>query len=138
MATSLFKPCAYGTCATLVVAGRCAVHARQVEAQRGSARSRGYSTRWERFRDWYLQHLNGLCAEGIGVGAICGGRLPGAPLTHHSRCLAEGRETVTGLQVDHIRPVRLGGRMYDPLNLQVLCAQDHGRKTVAEDGGLGR
>jgi 5-methylcytosine-specific restriction protein A len=122
----------------LTTGGLCPTHRSAREERRGSAHDRGYTSRWERFRLWFLNRLNALAVRGIGVGAICGGRLPGAPVTTHSRCLAEGRVNAIGLQVDHIQPHRGDQRlMFDPLNLQVLCAQCHAVKTATEDGGFG-
>lgn len=40
--------------------------------------------------------------------------------------------------VDHIVAVARGGAEYDMDNLQGLCKWCHDKKTVAEDGGLGR
>jgi 5-methylcytosine-specific restriction endonuclease McrA len=79
-----------------------------------------------------------LAINGVGVGAICGGRLPGAPVTTHSCCLAEGRINATGLQVDHIEPHRGDQRTFwNPLKWQLLCASCHSIKTASEDGGFG-
>jgi 5-methylcytosine-specific restriction protein A len=132
MAEALLRPCAAGSCETLVVSGRCVVH------QRPSSHARGYTARWTRFRTWYLTKLNGLAALGIGLGAICGGRMPGAPVTTDSRCLAAGVENGRALQLDHLRPVEAGGGLYDLANLQVLCATCHSAKTARDDGGFGR
>lgn len=40
--------------------------------------------------------------------------------------------------VDHIVAVSAGGEEYDADNLQGLCKPCHDRKTVVEDGGMGR
>lgn len=37
-----------------------------------------------------------------------------------------------GRVVDHILPVRLGGGMFDPKNLQTLCDSHHNRKSRKE------
>ena len=134
MPTALLRSCTEVGCPELVEAGRCHAHQREVDRHRGSPSARGYTRRWERFRAWFLQRLNGLAIQGIGVGAICGGRLPGAPLTTHSRCLAEGRENAVRLQVDHIVPHRGDERLlYDQLNCQVLCLECHSAKTATEE-----
>ncbi|MCY3780026.1 MAG: HNH endonuclease signature motif containing protein [Chloroflexi bacterium] len=39
-----------------------------------------------------------------------------------------------GNEVDHITPIRAGGAMWDPENLQVLCSSCHVRKTRREYG----
>ena len=51
------------------------------------------------------------------------------------RCAKCGDERPWGeLEVDHIRPLHKGGEAWDPANLQVLCRECHGEKTVAEIG----
>jgi 5-methylcytosine-specific restriction protein A len=35
-------------------------------------------------------------------------------------------------ELDHIKPIRLGGEMYDIENLQSLCKSCHGRKSAKE------
>ena len=37
------------------------------------------------------------------------------------------------MEVDHIRPLRAGGKVYDPDNLQVLCRDCHIAKTAGEN-----
>lgn len=39
-------------------------------------------------------------------------------------------------QVDHVRPIRDGGPVWDEGNLQALCGRHHTRKTNSERGGL--
>lgn len=45
---------------------------------------------------------------------------------------------VAGRQVDHIKPIEDGGNEYDHANLQSLCDECHGRKTVIDEGGRPR
>jgi len=40
-------------------------------------------------------------------------------------------------EVDHIIPIKAGGAVFDPENLQSLCRRCHSRKTTVEDGGGG-
>ena len=140
MAIALLRPCARPHCDQLVESGYCPAHRRDREQQRGTSAERGYGARWRRLRGWFLHRLNHLAVEdGSSVGAICGGRLPGAPVTDHSRCLAEGRSNNRDLEVDHIQPHKGDRRLLlDPLNLQVLCASCHAAKTATNDGGFGR
>lgn len=71
-----------------------------------------YSTRrWRRLRLAVLR-AEPLCAE----------------------CLRQGR-LVPATQVDHIVPISRGGAVWDPDNLQPLCASCHSRKTDLQDGG---
>jgi 5-methylcytosine-specific restriction protein A len=101
---------------------RCAVHLRQREQQRGSARERGYTHRWDVYARGFLrQHPR------------CGDRPPEAPVTKHSRCAAEGRP-VPAQHVDHITPHRGDPVLFwSRANHQALCATCHGRKTATED-----
>lgn len=80
-----------------------------------------------------------------GIPPVCGARLPGAPATNDSRCLREGvlvddsahrRRYGTALHADHIVPH--GGdewRRLDVLNIQLLCATDHQKKTQLQRQG---
>ena len=90
----------------------CEVHAKQVQVaydkQRGSAASRGYGPRWQRFRRMYLRR-HPYCTDPYGV---------------HT-------ELVLATEVDHIIPRRQGGSD-DESNLQALCKPCHSRKTAME------
>lgn len=67
MPLKALKPCSYPGCRELVRNGsRCEKHQKQQEkeydARRGSAHSRGYSSRWQRYSRWFLsQPENQLC-----------------------------------------------------------------------------
>jgi 5-methylcytosine-specific restriction enzyme A len=129
------RPCSGSpTCHHLVTSGLCAEHRRAREHRQGSSHSRGYTARWNRFRAWWMAEL--IRRD---IVPACGARLPGAPETTHSRCQAEGRLVTERLHLDHIEPHNGDERrMFDPLGVQLLCARDHARKTVLEDGGFGR
>lgn len=97
----------------MVEHGRCPAHRREVQrrvdAQRASARERGYTRAWERAR---LMHLaeHPLCAE----------------------CDRQGR-VVAGEVVDHIIPHRGDQALFwDRANWQTLCVRCHGAKTLRE------
>jgi 5-methylcytosine-specific restriction protein A len=136
MASALLKACPVPGCPQLTSGGRCEQHRRGLEQQR---RATGrlidvMRAAWERTKERFrlaLMHAD--------VPLVCGARLPGAPLTGHSRCAAAGLLTAVDLQVDHIRPHRENRVAFlDLLNLQYLCASCHSVKTVTEDGGFGR
>ncbi len=142
MPTALLKPCPGdgGRCTALVPSGRCPVHAREVEQRRGSASARGYDSAWRA-----LTHRFRRALIKAGIAPVCGARLPGAPVTNHSRCAQEGRLVDDGahrrrhgmaLHTDHIVPHRGDDRLrLDILNLQLLCKEEHDAKTKAESGG---
>ena len=77
------------------------------EASRGSARARGYDSRWEKARKVYLSN-NPLCVD----------------------CLKEGR-FMPAKVVDHIKPHRGNSELFwDKNNWQSLCSSHHNRKTA--------
>lgn len=88
---------------------------RLADQARGSAASRGYDARWRKAAGQFLRS-HPLCV----------------------RCSADGR-SVGAEVVDHIIPHKGDQRLFwDRSNWQVLCKSCHDRKTVLEDGGLGR
>ena len=110
MPTKLFPLCQFpGGCQARAIPagkGRCAQHQQPRLDRRGSARSRGYDTRWDVARRSFLTHWP-LCAA----------------------CLAAGR-TTRATVVDHIRPHRGDPeRFWDTDNWQALCATCHNKKT---------
>jgi 5-methylcytosine-specific restriction endonuclease McrA len=133
MSSALLRPCASPCCPELVVSGRCATHAREVEARRGTPASRGYDARWRAFTERFRRML-----IAAGVAPVCGARLPGAPTTRDSQCANDGRVVGDGaggqrLHTDHITRHRgTPAAMWDPLNLQLLCRADHSAKTMRE------
>jgi 5-methylcytosine-specific restriction protein A len=113
------RVCNHPGCSKLVTLGYCDEH-RKLRQQlqdkvRGSAHSRGYTSRWQRESK---QHLNEhpLCIV----------------------CLACGR-TEAATVVDHIIPHK-GNRelFWDKSNWQSLCKRHHDIKTATEDGAFGR
>lgn len=98
--------------------GRCAKHriadVQAHDQRRGSSGKRGYGYSWQKLAEWVRQRDGHLCQE----------------------CLRNGRVTA-GRPVDHIVAKAKGGTD-DPSNLETLCHECHSRKTVVEDGGLGR
>lgn len=114
MPTAPAKPCAQPGCPRLVMQGaRCDVHRRdhdrQLSDRRGTARQRGYDSRWERFRKFALARLGPLCIE----------------------CLKQGR-TVVARELHHIISLRDGGARLDLDNVAPLCAACHRRHHAHE------
>jgi 5-methylcytosine-specific restriction protein A len=121
------RPCNAPGCTALAQLGesRCAKHSaivqerrrerqRQLDAQRGSARERGYDSRWAKARATYLAE-HPLCVE----------------------CLKHGAY-VEATVVDHIVPHKGDQKLFwDTGNWQPLCKPCHDRKTAREDGGWG-
>lgn len=108
--------------------------------RRGSAADRGYGGAWQVLRLRFRRLL-----LGAGVPPVCGARLPGARPAPQSRCLAAGQlvdDTLhrlrfhgKGLHTDHIVPHRGDPVLFrDPLNLQLLCRDEHTAKTAREAG----
>jgi len=101
--------------------GRCPRHAVQVakeaDARRGSAASRGYTSKWAKARAAFLRVH---------------------PLCQCSQC-DEGRVRVTvATVVDHIVPHCGDMRLFwDRSNWQSMSKPCHDRKTAREDGGFG-
>ena len=109
------RPCRMPGCPVLTTdpSGWCAEHKRakqqDQDARRGTARERGYGTRWEKARlGWLRKHP--LCVQ----------------------CLAEGRVTPATV-VDHIIPHRGDQALFwDRTNWQALCKAHHDAKTARE------
>jgi 5-methylcytosine-specific restriction protein A len=78
------RPCPHPGCGTLTVQGKCEVHARVVNEQRGTPTERGYDAAWRKLRAAFLlEH----------------------PLCECDECRSgEGRVTVATV-VDHIKPI---------------------------------
>lgn len=112
------RPCARPGCRRYAVdAGFCTDHATQrkteVNAERGSAASRGYGAKWRRERADYLRD-NPLCV----------------------RCL-DDEHVVAATVVDHIVPHKGDQKLFwRRSNWQALCKTCHDRKTATEDGGF--
>lgn len=90
---------------------------RRDEKSRATAAERGYGSRWQRYREIYLQQ-HPACVK----------------------CQAAGRAMRSQeREVDHIIPHRGDQKLFwDPDNHQTLCKPCHSEKTVTTDGGFGR
>lgn len=92
--------------------GRCASHQRaewkSQDERRGTSTARGYDATWRRLRAMVLAR-EPLCRE----------------------CAKRDR-IVDAREVDHVTPIRFGGKRLDPANLQPLCKPCHSRKTLRE------
>lgn len=101
-------------------AGPCPTHARQQDLRRGSARARGYDSRWEARAAAFKKRY-----------PLCGMRPNGqAPVM--SRCHEQGIATPV-YQVDHVVPHRGDQRLFWDIegNCQSLCQQCGARKSGA-------
>ena len=106
----------------------CPVHGGR--GPRRSAPAMGYGRRWQRFRHRFIK---AVCRPGIERAGLCGARLQGARRTQSSRCAAQ-QLVKAGHHVDHIAPHHGDPRLlYDPLNLELLCASCHARVTRLYD-----
>lgn len=104
--------CGTPGCPTLVPRGRCAAHtrvqARQVDAYRGTAQSRGYDYRWSQVSAYFRK-----------AHPVCGERFDGSLDTVNSRCAQRGLTTMAEC-VDHTIPKTQGGTD-DETNLMSAC-----------------
>lgn len=115
------KPCGHPGCGVLVRDGtnRCPTHkradAKALDARRGTAHERGYTSAWQRAREGWLRS-HPLCVR------------------HEAR-----GEVVEAVVVDHKTPHR-GDKVlfWDNTNWQSLCKRCHDVKTATEDGAFGR
>lgn len=83
--------------------------------RRPNAAARGYGGRWQRYRATFLL-AHPLCVL----------------------CEAAGK-VVPAEHVDHKTPaLPADAGFWEPTNHQALCKPCHSRKTIKEDGGLGR
>lgn len=101
-------PCAEPDCGVLVAPSvtRCPLHARALEARRGTRAERGYGGRWAAMsKRWRRTH------------PFCAVKGPG--------CKGIARD------VDHILPARRGGKAVWT-NLQSVCRVCHAAKTKAD------
>jgi len=109
------RQCTYPGCHTLVSNGsRCALHARQIEQERGSSTRRGYGYEWRKIRDAFLQK-HPWCSDLFGD--HCG-------------------QLIRATQADHVIPKSQGGTD-DESNLDPKCDHCHDKKTAMKDGGFG-
>ena len=105
-------PCAHPGCPELIDAGQkyCEKHKAAHPEEVRSAQSRGYDSKWQRFRKQYLK-AHPFCVM----------------------CLKQGL-FVPATLIDHIRPFRGEERLeYGRDNLQALCKHHHDEKTGKYD-----
>lgn len=112
------RPCKWPGCPSLTEGRFCPAHEksdrRAVDNRRGSAASRGYDHRWQRYRADYLRR-HPLCAA----------------------CEKQG-QVAAATVVDHITPHRGDKELFwNQANHQPLCKACHDSKTATEDGGFG-
>lgn len=112
------RACSFPGCPELTRERFCEKHKQQdrkrVDERRGSAHERGYSYRWQKYRENYLKQ-HPLCVK----------------------CLEEGKITIATV-VDHITPHKGDIVLFWRVeNHQALCKRCHDIKTVKEDGGFG-
>jgi 5-methylcytosine-specific restriction enzyme A len=111
-------PCSYPGCPLLTDKGRCEKHRKQerkqIDERRGSAHSRGYTSRWAKYSKARLAQYP-LCVM----------------------CNAEGH-TVAATCTDHIKAHKGDMELFwDPTNHQSLCKHHNDSKAVTE-GRWGR
>jgi len=112
--------CLQPKCGALVERGYCRDHQRQGSAWKGTAHSRGYTSRWRQRADDFRRRYR-----------LCGMRPDGqAPVM--SRCHDEGRATRASC-VDHVVPHRNDARLFwdEHGNWQAMCDACHARKTAS-------
>ncbi len=109
------RPCSRPLCPELVPGGGyCPAHAREADEARGTADERGYDVKWRRVRAAYIKSRG--------------------PSPQCDECGRTSDEAGGSLEVDH-----LDGRGPQGdnswRNLQLLCKEDHARKTAAQTRG---
>src|SRR2546422_11469031 len=107
------KPCTAPNCGELLErGGRCPIHNRQRERERGSPRERGYDTAWEKLRRIKLAQ-DPLCE----IQTHCAG-------------------VTAADEVDHVIPIRQRPDLRLVMsNLQSACHRCHSAKTARESCG---
>lgn len=99
--------CHHVGCPALIEFGQyCSAHSRMSVRSEHIKSSKAFydSARWRKLRRWWLSS-NPVCA-------MCKGQ---------------------GSQVDHIKPIAIGGHPMDMTNLQTLCDRCHAIKTRSEN-----
>ncbi len=118
--------CTAPRCRNLVQRGRCLACAKDTAKQydriRGTASSRGYGSKWARYRAKFLHNY-----------PLCGDRPQFAPETKDSECAAAGLYIAASV-VDHIVPVTGPDdpTFYEPQAHQALCKSCHDKKRQRE------
>lgn len=126
------KPCPTPRCPNLTTGGPCAQHRKErqraQDAQRGSAKERGYDYQWSLTSQAHLKQF-----------PFCGDRSPDAYTDGwRGECKEQGLYTLAEV-TDHIRPHK-GDRLlfWDPLNRQSMCSRCNTLKAIRFEGGFGR
>ena len=113
------KPCRYPNCPELTENTYCEKHRQEMEKQYNKyKRDRGaqkfyQSKEWKAVRRVKLNN-NPLCEE----------------------CMRQGKY-VRATMVDHIVPIKQGGKALDIQNLQSLCNSCHSKKSIEEGSRFG-
>jgi 5-methylcytosine-specific restriction protein A len=115
MPTKPLSPCKHPACPDLTAGRFCVKHqkqySQQIDSRRGSARERGYTSRWERIRAHFLfDHPFCECE------------------LHKDRATAP-----IATEVHHVLPLADGGT-HNPENLMAVTKACHSRITMAESG----
>jgi len=120
------RPCPTPHCGRLVRSGLCSRCRKRRDDLRGSASARGYTPEWAALSKRWLSHF-----------PWCGQRLDGHRHAEHSRCTRDGRRVRADV-TDHVVPLRSGGALLDPQNLQSLCTGCNvaKEKTKSDHAGL--
>lgn len=133
MPTGSLKMCACGACVERTPCPKCRASI-SASGKRVSSARMGYGRTWRAFRERYIAML-----VEAGIPPVCGAHLPGGPETEHSRCQAEGRQTSSGLHLNHHPPLKAFERkdtriVCDPLRIELLCPSDHSAATTHKGG----
>lgn len=105
-------PCSVPGCPELTTGGRCPVHAREAEEQRGTTTTKGYGTRWQRIRKRYL-YAHPWCL-------LCSATATVADHFPLSRSQLVGRNVADPDAFEHLRP---------------LCTSCHNKQTAKHQPG---
>ena len=112
------KPCSHFGCPNLTTERYCEAHKKDSQSYdryRGSAKERGYDSRWRRYRDAFLK---------------------AHPVCECDECKANGWVKPATV-VDHIIPHKGDTVLFwDPKNHQAMYKPHHDAKTAREDGGF--
>jgi 5-methylcytosine-specific restriction endonuclease McrA len=125
------KPCSAPHCPNLTEHGksRCPDHQRQYDAQRPTARARGYTARWAKTSRQFRERW-----------PLCGQKADGTTDTVNSWCAKEGRVQIAEC-VQHIVPHQGEGdpNFYLESNLMSSCNKcNNKRRALREPGAFGR
>lgn len=129
------RPCTYPGCRALVRdgSGRCDAHRnverKRIDAERGSAHERGYTSAWQRARAAYLK-AHPLCV-------VCKeqGRVEAAEVVDHivPPRLKDALDSGDAMRIERAKKL-----FWDSNNWQALSKRCHDRKTALEDSTFAR